>query len=76
MTTEELLNEIKAASPQKRDAILSHAYFVLHGELTFDKPDTATCPISDYRQELFIQSAQRIPYISKRSGALEKWFFE
>ena len=40
MTEEMLLEEIKYASPEKRETILSYAYFVLHGESTFTTNDT------------------------------------
>jgi hypothetical protein len=35
MTEEMLLEEIRVAAPEKRDTILSYAYFVLHGKSAF-----------------------------------------
>jgi hypothetical protein len=41
MSEETLLDEIRAAPLPKRDAILSYAYFVLHGESLFQNDHAA-----------------------------------
>jgi hypothetical protein len=62
VSEETLLDEIRAAPPKKRDAILSYAYFVLHGEPLFlgGKSATEYVPFADYDElDDFLEFHQR-----------------
>jgi hypothetical protein len=50
MTEEMLLAEIQAAPQEKRDTILSYAYFVLHGDAIFSNADDGVpyVPFTNY----------------------------
>jgi hypothetical protein len=52
MSEEMLLDEIKNAPPEKREAILSYAYFVLHGEDVFlqHQDDIRYIPFINYQE--------------------------
>jgi hypothetical protein len=57
-----LLDEIKDASPEKRDAILSYAYFVLHGSAFFSEDNAAVqyIPFLNYSEvDDFLEFHQR-----------------
>jgi hypothetical protein len=62
MPEDVLLDEIKFASPEKRNAILSYAYFVLHGESLFSQTEEAVdyVPFMNYQEvDDFLEFHQR-----------------
>jgi hypothetical protein len=62
MSEDALLDEIKSAPPEKRNAILSYAYFVLHGEPLFaqTKETVKYAPFMNYREvDDFLEFHQR-----------------
>jgi hypothetical protein len=52
MSEDVLLDEIRVAPPEKRSAILSYAYFVLHGESLFVQAEGTAeyVPFANYRE--------------------------
>ncbi|MDR1015402.1 MAG: hypothetical protein LBL86_10565 [Coriobacteriales bacterium] len=57
-----LLDEIKSAPPEKRNAILSYAYFVLHGESLFAQTEGTVryVPFMSYNEvDDFLEFHQR-----------------
>jgi hypothetical protein len=62
MSEDALLDEIRVASPEKRNAILSYAYFVLYGESLFvqTKGTVEYVPFENYREvDDFLEFHQR-----------------